>query len=280
MLAAVPYMSQYDSKELFFHEDDMHDEFETEHGDAESLAYRTVKRRRRLTQEETRILNNVFETTTKPNSQVRKRLAQQLGMTPRAVQIWFQNRRAKQKRDSTESANADTPPPKKLTFASDYYDTAMANNKANQDQQQRAGSTSSEASDTSRRSSLDDPSKPEVRRGSGSSSSPSPVTAVDEMEFSIFSSAAQCNSTNYTQPPAQQQTVQPMASVSMPNPRSSAPPSSITASSYPTMPENAPPEYHDMTSQMGNSLTYGMKMMPMDAPTGKTWPIAPGFTSA
>ncbi|KAL1920445.1 uncharacterized protein VTP21DRAFT_822 [Calcarisporiella thermophila] len=63
---------------------------------------RAVKRRRRLTQDETQLLNDIFDTTPKPNSALRKRLADQLGMTPRAVQIWFQNRRAKMKKTLRE----------------------------------------------------------------------------------------------------------------------------------------------------------------------------------
>jgi hypothetical protein len=63
---------------------------------------REVKRRRRLAPEETRILNQVFDKNPKPSSQVRAQLAQQLNMTSRAVQIWFQNRRAKLKRDTAE----------------------------------------------------------------------------------------------------------------------------------------------------------------------------------
>ncbi|OZJ04818.1 hypothetical protein BZG36_02333 [Bifiguratus adelaidae] len=82
-------------------------DFEAEHGDANSSPYRSVKRRRRLTQEETKTLNSVFEATTKPNSQARKKLAEKLGMTPRAVQIWFQNRRAKQKRDTSDADGLD-----------------------------------------------------------------------------------------------------------------------------------------------------------------------------
>jgi len=62
--------------------------------------FHEVKRRRRLTPEETRRLTYVFlHHTTKPDAALRQRLAEELGMTARAVQVWFQNRRAKVKRE-------------------------------------------------------------------------------------------------------------------------------------------------------------------------------------
>ncbi|KAG2173912.1 hypothetical protein INT44_000025 [Umbelopsis vinacea] len=66
---------------------------------------RGVKRRRRLTQEETNLLNDIFERTSKPNALVRKMLAERLNMSPRTVQIWFQNRRAKVKKDGKSSGS-------------------------------------------------------------------------------------------------------------------------------------------------------------------------------
>ncbi|GES99645.1 homeobox protein hd-10 [Rhizophagus clarus] len=83
--------------------------------------YRQVKRRRRLTEEETNVLNNVFENVQKPDSTTRAQLAQKLNMSSRAIQVWFQNRRAKVKRDALESKNAaKNNVSKKLTLVADY----------------------------------------------------------------------------------------------------------------------------------------------------------------
>ncbi|CAG8435267.1 1912_t:CDS:2 [Funneliformis mosseae] len=87
--------------------------------------YRQVKRRRRLTEEETNVLNNVFENVQKPDAATRAQLAQQLNISSRAIQVWFQNRRAKVKRDALESKNASKNKPKKLTLAVDYFPEKM-----------------------------------------------------------------------------------------------------------------------------------------------------------
>jgi hypothetical protein len=60
----------------------------------------TVRRRRRLAPGETQLLGRVFDHFPKPSTAIRTQLASQLNMAPRAVQIWFQNRRAKAKRDA------------------------------------------------------------------------------------------------------------------------------------------------------------------------------------
>ncbi|KAJ2733927.1 hypothetical protein IW152_002682 [Coemansia sp. BCRC 34962] len=65
--------------------------------DPSSDAYN--KKRHRLRPEQTRRLLEIFEKTNKPDSEMRKVLGKQLDMTPRTVQIWFQNRRAKIKRE-------------------------------------------------------------------------------------------------------------------------------------------------------------------------------------
>ncbi|GAB5589253.1 hypothetical protein Unana1_04153 [Umbelopsis nana] len=56
-----------------------------------------VKHRRRTTKEQYNILEASYLENSKPNSCTRRKLATQLNMTTRGVQVWFQNRRAKSK---------------------------------------------------------------------------------------------------------------------------------------------------------------------------------------
>ncbi|CAB4377790.1 unnamed protein product [Rhizophagus irregularis] len=89
--------------------------------------YRQVKRRRRLTEEETNVLNSIFENIQKPDATTRAQLAQKLNMSSRAIQVWFQNRRAKVKRDALESKNAaKNNISKKLTLVADYCTENMS----------------------------------------------------------------------------------------------------------------------------------------------------------
>lgn len=57
-----------------------------------------VKHRKRTSKIQLMVLEKTFETNIKPDANLRKALGEQLGMTPRAVQVWFQNRRAKIKK--------------------------------------------------------------------------------------------------------------------------------------------------------------------------------------
>lgn len=67
---------------------------------------RPIKRRRRLTSQESRFLQEAFRKNPKPTSEARSKIAQALGMPIRAIQIWFQNRRAKSRRDSGDATPA------------------------------------------------------------------------------------------------------------------------------------------------------------------------------
>ncbi|ORX81451.1 Homeodomain-like protein, partial [Basidiobolus meristosporus CBS 931.73] len=72
---------------------------QTPHGEFRTSFYNPfeVKHRKRTTRTQFTVLEKAFQENAKPNSAVRKELAQQLNMTPRGVQVWFQNRRAKAK---------------------------------------------------------------------------------------------------------------------------------------------------------------------------------------
>ncbi len=58
------------------------------------------KKRTRTSSEQLRILQKAFATDPMPSSSSRLALSKRLGMNPRAVQVWFQNRRAKEKLDA------------------------------------------------------------------------------------------------------------------------------------------------------------------------------------
>ncbi|KAH9920062.1 homeobox domain-containing protein, partial [Fomitopsis serialis] len=50
------------------------------------------KHRKRTTRDQLKVLEIMFKEETKPSAAKRKMLSSQLGMTPREVQVWFQNR--------------------------------------------------------------------------------------------------------------------------------------------------------------------------------------------
>lgn len=56
-----------------------------------------VRHRKKTSKEQFQILEETFRKCQKPSLEVRKDLATKLSMTPRSVQVWFQNRRAKSK---------------------------------------------------------------------------------------------------------------------------------------------------------------------------------------
>ncbi|GAA6051478.1 hypothetical protein JCM3770_004552 [Rhodotorula araucariae] len=57
-----------------------------------------IKHRRRTSPPQLKVLEYHFERNPKPDVGLRKALSEQLDMTPREVQVWFQNRRAKVKK--------------------------------------------------------------------------------------------------------------------------------------------------------------------------------------
>jgi hypothetical protein len=70
-----------------------------------------VKHRKRTTSAQLKILEGIFKRDTKPNGVLRNKLAVELGMTARGVQVWFQNRRAKEKTKAGKTTGKGTPAP-------------------------------------------------------------------------------------------------------------------------------------------------------------------------
>ena len=59
-------------------------------------------RRKRLSQDESESLLEAFSRNPRPNQDERNELAHKLGINSRSIQIWFQNRRAKLKKESND----------------------------------------------------------------------------------------------------------------------------------------------------------------------------------
>ncbi|KAF9939247.1 hypothetical protein BGZ67_009737 [Mortierella alpina] len=72
------------------------------HGELRTAFYNPheIKRRRRTSRSQFKTLEKAFCENPKPNASTRRHLAQSLSMTPRGIQVWFQNRRAKSKQAS------------------------------------------------------------------------------------------------------------------------------------------------------------------------------------
>jgi len=67
------------------------------------------KKRQRTSPDQLAILEQIFQTDKMPSQQTRVQLADQLGMSSRRVQIWFQNKRAKVKRGQTKVSEGQAP---------------------------------------------------------------------------------------------------------------------------------------------------------------------------
>jgi len=86
-------------------------EEKAEVGMGNPIQYRLIQlkpKRKRASPAQLHVLNQVFAETYFPSTGMRLRLAKELGMSPRAVQIWFQNRRQNLKgRKSDYSSGSD-----------------------------------------------------------------------------------------------------------------------------------------------------------------------------
>lgn len=62
-----------------------------------------------ITAKQLEILRASYNTSSKPSRHVREQLAQETGLDMRVVQVWFQNRRAKDKRQKKEDGDTMSP---------------------------------------------------------------------------------------------------------------------------------------------------------------------------
>lgn len=65
------------------------------------------KKRKRASRDEVAVLRRAFHANPLPPQEVRVRISQQLGWTPRKVKIWFQNERAKLRKRARDSTGAE-----------------------------------------------------------------------------------------------------------------------------------------------------------------------------
>lgn len=72
---------------------DTEEELDQEDEEEEDSDSPIKAKRRRANAKQLEVLNRVFDRTFFPSTQMRSELGRQLGMSPRTVQIWFQNRR-------------------------------------------------------------------------------------------------------------------------------------------------------------------------------------------
>jgi len=86
------------------------------------------KKRQRTSPDQLAILEQIFQTDKMPNQQTRVQLADQLGMSSRRVQIWFQNKRAKVKRSNVKQDGECSSPnsPSSISSPADSPSTPLS----------------------------------------------------------------------------------------------------------------------------------------------------------
>ncbi|KZP34714.1 homeobox-domain-containing protein [Athelia psychrophila] len=68
------------------------------------------KKRKRADAAQLKVLNATYQRTAFPSTEERQSLANELGMPPRSVQIWFQNRRQSDRQTSRQNSTTTGPP--------------------------------------------------------------------------------------------------------------------------------------------------------------------------
>jgi len=84
------------------------------------------KKRQRTSPDQLAILEQIFQTDKMPSQQTRVQLADQLGMSSRRVQIWFQNKRAKVKRGIGKSSDGVQQAPDSPTMDLDQNGNSLS----------------------------------------------------------------------------------------------------------------------------------------------------------
>lgn len=107
----MPFLQDED---IFYHEEDEQEDSNNKRfqqgDDFKPTFYNPfeIKHRRRTSRAQFKVLEKTFLENPKPNAAIRRWLAQKLVMTPRGVQVWFQNRRAKEKSVNAKSITNTT----------------------------------------------------------------------------------------------------------------------------------------------------------------------------
>ncbi|CAG8612530.1 14270_t:CDS:2 [Funneliformis caledonium] len=99
------------------------------HGEFKPTFYNPfeVKHRRRTSRQQLKVLEKAFNENPKPHAAVRQALAQKLNMTPRGVQVWFQNRRAKAKKQKNVEDNPSPESNIAVSSPTDSLETFFSN---------------------------------------------------------------------------------------------------------------------------------------------------------
>jgi len=136
------------------------------------------KKRQRTSPDQLEILERIFQTDKMPNQQTRVQLADQLGMSSRRVQIWFQNKRAKVKRSSSRPDGEECASPDSLSQSTSSLSSSTPSSPSTSD----GGIDSPIASP-------DSPSVPELCNASLApliiSSTSNPQLKAQQLQFSL-----------------------------------------------------------------------------------------------
>jgi len=99
--SSAELLDLYDVRPMVYHAPSFQCPFTPEtnfNPDSPQSNSKSPKKRQRISSEQSEILEEVYKQKRSPGPNLRNQLATQLQMTPRRVQIWFQNKRAREKR--------------------------------------------------------------------------------------------------------------------------------------------------------------------------------------